>query len=89
MNTKDKITNTIREIETLLLKKNEQYGDSALKPIGLFAQGNPEDLIRVRIDDKLSRLALGDDSIETDEHIVLDLAGYLVLLLITMRDNNG
>ena len=55
MNTKDKITNTIREIETLLLKKNEQYGDSALKPIGLFAQGNPEDLIRVRIDDKLSR----------------------------------
>ena len=89
METKEKIKNTIREIESLLLRKNEQYGDSALKPIGLFARGNPEDLIRVRIDDKLRRLVCGDDSIESDEDIVLDLAGYLVLLLITMRDNNG
>ena len=86
MNTKEKIKQTIKEIEKLLLDKNEQYGDSAMKPIGLFARGNPEDLIRVRIDDKLSRLALGNDSIESDEDIVLDLAGYLVLLLIAMRD---
>jgi len=86
MSTKDKIIKVIKEIEELLLSKNEQYGDSALKPICLFAKGNPEDLIRVRIDDKLSRLAMGDESIESDEDIVLDLAGYLVLLLITMRE---
>jgi len=88
MDTKEKIKQTIKEIEQLLLQKNEQYGDSAMKPIGLFAKGSPDELIRVRIDDKLSRLALGNDSIESDEDIVLDLAGYLVLLLIAMRDEN-
>ena len=49
---------------------------------------NSQDLIRVRIDDKLSRLVRGNDNIESDEDIVLDLIGYLVLLLITMRDGH-
>ena len=45
MSTKDKIIKVIKEIEELLLSKNEQYGDSALKPIGLFAKGNPEEIL--------------------------------------------
>ena len=36
-------------------------------------------LFRSRIDDKLSRLARGD---QVDEDVVLDLLGYLVLLRV-------
>lgn len=83
--TQDKIRETIGEVLDLLIRKNEQYGNSALEPMGIFANGSAEELIRVRIDDKLNRLLQGDDSIESDEDIVLDLIGYLVLLLISMR----
>ena len=88
METKEKIREVMMELEELLVKKNEQYGDSVMEPIGIFAEGNSQDLIRVRIDDKLSRLVRGNDNIESDEDIVLDLIGYLVLLLITMRDGH-
>lgn len=88
METKEKIREVMIELEELLVKKNEQYGDSVMEPIGIFAEGNSQDLIRVRIDDKLSRLVRGNDNIESDEDIVLDLIGYLVLLLITMRDGH-
>ena len=71
----------------MLIAKNKQYGNSAIEPIGVFANGSAEELIRVRIDDKLNRLIQGDDSIEDDEDVILDLIGYLVLLLITMRNN--
>lgn len=88
METKQKIREVMMELEELLVRKNEQYGDSVMEPIGIFAEGNSQDLIRVRIDDKLSRLVRGNDNIESDEDIVLDLIGYLVLLLITMRDGH-
>jgi len=84
-----KIELVMKEMERLLLSKNEQYGDSALKPVGIFAQGSASDLIRVRMDDKISRLAMGHDAIEKDEDIILDLCGYCVLLLIAMRDEEG
>ena len=84
--TQDRIRATIREVEDLLIRKNQQYGNSALEPTGIFAKGSAEELIRVRIDDKLNRLLQGDDSIESDEDIILDLIGYLVLLLISMRE---
>lgn len=83
--TQDKIKAVISEVLDLLIRKNKQYGNSALEPMGIFAKGSAEELIRVRIDDKLNRLLQGDDSIETDEDVVLDLIGYLVLLLISMR----
>ena len=73
-------------IEKLLLSKNKQYGDSAMKPLGIFANGSAEELIRVRIDDKLNRLLQGDESIESDTDVILDLIGYLVLLLISMEE---
>lgn len=85
MNSKGKIREAIKSIEKLLIGKNEQYGDSALDPIGIFSKGDAESLIRVRIDDKLSRLARGNDSIESDMDIVDDLIGYLILLKITME----
>ena len=73
-----------REIAGMLAAKNRAYGNSALEPVQVFARGEAEDLIRVRLDDKLSRIrnnpaAFGEDP-------VLDLVGYLVLLLIARED---
>lgn len=86
MDTQKRIKEITKEVTDLLLKKNKQYGDSALNPLGVFAKGSAEELIRVRIDDKLNRLLQGDESIERDEDVILDLIGYLVLLLIAIRD---
>ena len=85
MNSEKRIKAITKEVTELLLQKNKQYGDSALKPIGIFAKGSAEELIRVRIDDKLNRIVQGDESIERDEDVILDLIGYLVLLLIALR----
>ena len=42
--------------------------------------------IKVRIDDKLNRLMLGNDSMESDEDVIKDLIGYLILLLVSQKD---
>tara|TARA_R110000824_G_scaffold226890_2_gene414675 strand:- start:1486 stop:1752 length:267 start_codon:yes stop_codon:yes gene_type:complete len=81
-----KIKMTGKEVMDLLLEKNKQYGNSVFEPLGIFSKGVPMESLRVRIDDKLSRLMRGNDSIERDEDIVKDLIGYLILLLIMMRE---
>ena len=88
MKSEKRIREIIEEVQELLIAKNRQYGNSALKPIGVFANGSATDLIKIRIDDKLNRLIQGDETIEADEDIVKDLIGYFVLLLIAMRDEN-
>lgn len=70
------------EIKSLLLEKNRAYGDSALAPLRIFSKADPVEQIRVRIDDKLSRLGRGTDC---GEDVVLDLLGYLVLLRIAQK----
>lgn len=79
-----KISALITKIESLLLLKNKQYGDSALAPIRVFSKADGQEQIKVRIDDKLNRLLQGDESIETDKDVIMDLIGYLILLLISM-----
>lgn len=81
MTTADRITETCDELKTMLLKKNESYGDSALSPIRVFSKLEAEAGLKIRIDDKLSRLMRGNDSFNEDT--VLDLLGYLILLRIT------
>ena len=85
-NIQKKIKETGNEITDFLLSKNKQYGNSVFEPIGIFSKNIPQESLRVRIDDKLSRLKRGNDSIECDEDIVKDLIGYLLLLLIMMRE---
>jgi len=68
------------ELANILVAKNRAYGDSALNPVGIFAHGDPEALIRVRIDDKLSRIR--NDPYALGEDAILDLTGYLILLMI-------
>ena len=78
--TADAIRRECRSLEALLLGKNAAYGDSALKPLSVFSRAAPGDGIRIRLDDKLSRIARGDGS--GDEDAGLDFIGYLILLRI-------
>lgn len=71
------------EIRDLLLEKNRKYGDSALNPVRIFSKADPLEQIRVRLDDKLSRLASAQNN--DDEDVMLDLLGYLVLYRVAQR----
>lgn len=72
-----------RAIRTMLVEKNRAYGNSALDPVRVFSKADSAEQIRVRLDDKLSRLARGSAG---GEDVALDLMGYLVLLSIAERD---
>ena len=79
---KKEITDTCDQIKNLLLQKNEAYGDSALNPIRIFSSADSTEQIKVRIDDKLSRLKRGAAA---GEDVITDLIGYLVLLKIANK----
>lgn len=70
-------------LKAMLLDKNALYGNSALDPLRVFSRASADEQIRVRIDDKLSRLSRGA-GVETED-IEADLIGYLVLLRISRR----
>lgn len=72
-------------IKDLLLEKNAKYGDSALNPIRVFSKASNVDQLLVRIDDKLSRIARGAGLVASDEDVIQDLIGYLVLLKIALK----
>ncbi len=82
-----KVNDILYRVGELLVNKNEQYGDSVNNPVRLFSKLDSEAGVRVRIDDKLSRLARGNDSIESDMDIVDDLIGYLIMLKMIMEEN--
>ncbi len=71
------------EIRELLTTKNRRYGNAAVEPFRLFSKANATEQIKVRIDDKLSRLANRQD--DEDEDATLDLIGYLILLRVAER----
>lgn len=71
------------EIKEMLVAKSRAYGASALAPVRIFSRSNVDEQLKVRIDDKLSRLAKGDPTAFGEEPVV-DLVGYLILLLIHM-----
>lgn len=79
---RDDLEREMQEIKEMLLEKNAAYGDSALAPVRVFSRADPVEQIRVRLDDKLSRLARGSDA---GEDVIADLLGYLLLLRIAMR----
>lgn len=68
-------------VADMLIEKNKAYGNSALNPVRIFSRADPVEQLRVRIDDKLSRLARGSDA---GEDVIKDLIGYLVVLRLAM-----
>lgn len=85
----DEIRAKCAEIAEMLVAKNRAYGNSALEPTRIFARDlDATAQIRVRVDDKLSRLARGlGSSDESLRDTTRDLIGYLVLLEIA-RDKS-
>jgi hypothetical protein len=74
------------ELKELLLEKNRKYGDSALNPVRIFSKASTLEQLKVRMDDKLSRLRNAQD--DDDEDPVTDLIGYLVLYKVALMHHN-
>ena len=87
MNTKDKIKEKCRLLEDLLVRKNDAYGDSALEPLGVFSSANASSGIKIRLDDKLKRIA-NAGLVEKTQDTLIDIAGYIILLTIA-QDNES
>jgi len=82
--TQKQIAEICDQIKTLLLEKNKKYGDSALNPTRVFSKANTLEQLYVRIDDKLSRISRGAGLLGSDEDVINDLIGYLVLMKIAL-----
>jgi hypothetical protein len=89
MSNAEAISATCDSIKVLLLEKNKRYGDSALSPVRIFSQVDTVEQLLVRIDDKLSRIQKGAGLVSTDEDVIQDLIGYLVLLKIALDKNKA
>lgn len=75
----EEITDDLRE---MLLAKNAAYGNAASDPLRVFSKCETVEMINVRMDDKLSRMARGSNAGEDAEW---DLMGYLVLKRCILR----
>ena len=73
----------VGELEDMLLAKNRKYGDAALNPRRIFSKASPSELIKVRLDDKISRIAAAQT--DEDEDPYWDMLGYLVLYRIAKK----
>lgn len=78
-----KVKKICDEVANLLIEKNRSYGNSALDPINCFYKGDATTAIKVRIDDKLSRIMRGKEYKQEDT--IMDLLGYLVILKISQE----
>lgn len=81
--TQGKIKEITDAMKDLLLYKNQKYGDSALKPKGIFYKGDGTNSILIRLDDKLGRVISNKEE-KPRVNDVADIIGYCTLLLISM-----
>tara|TARA_R110002153_G_scaffold57821_2_gene158848 strand:+ start:1901 stop:2164 length:264 start_codon:yes stop_codon:yes gene_type:complete len=84
MDTRDLIIQEADAVTQLLLSKNEAYGDSALHPENVFANGDAVENLCARIDDKLMRIKMRGINPDTED-TVQDLIGYLILLKVALK----
>ena len=78
----------MKSTRDLLIQKNQQYGDSALNPLGVFGNQDAVISLGARMDDKLMRLrgqGIGAQCVDT----LYDLQGYLTLLIIAIERRDG
>lgn len=82
---RDPIAVMCDRVKMMLMEKNRKYGNSALDPKRVFSKADPIEQLKVRIDDKLSRIQSGQ--VDEDEDVYMDLTGYLILLMIAKEEN--
>lgn len=83
MSTQEKIKLVFDTICKVVLKKNEQYGDSAIIPLGIFCKNTNYQQIASRLDDKLLRLKNLDPTTAAFRDTIVDLMGYCCLYIIS------
>lgn len=81
------VDKTMLEIGEMLKEKNKSYGNAALEPIRIFSKADALEQLKVRIDDKLSRISKGNEFIGDDT--IKDLIGYLVLYKIKTNEQEN
>jgi len=79
--TQGNITQVFNSMRDLVIEKNLRYGDAALAPKRIFSKLDAGEGIKVRMDDKISRIMNSDGAIRKND--VADLMGYLVLFSIS------
>lgn len=72
----------VDRVYDMLAEKNEAYGNSALEPLRVMSKAAPVEQIKIRMDDKLSRLVRGQAA---GEDAMKDLVGYYFLLKVAER----
>ena len=82
-----KLDEQLQEIRRFLIEKNKKYGSSALQPIRIFSKCDKIEAIKVRIDDKLSRIKLGNIEDDANSDSITDMLGYLLILKIAIRES--
>ena len=68
----------LAEVAEMLREKNRSYGDSIATPIHVFSKLDTVEGVKLRLDDKLKRIALGKRM--TGDNDVRDIVGYLAFL---------
>ncbi len=76
------VDQVLGDVGAMLKRKNKAYGNSALDPLRVFSKADDIEQLKVRIDDKLSRIARGKAE---GEEVEGDLIGYLVILQVARR----
>lgn len=84
-NTSFLIEETCDSLKSLLLYKNEKYGNSALQPINVFSKETADTGLLHRLDDKISRIKNNRDLRKND---IADVFGYVALLCVSRGWNN-
>lgn len=74
------IWDVIYDLAVMLLRKNVAYGNSFADPVRIFSRAEQQEQVRIRIDDKLSRIMRGQEFPGDDD--INDLIGYLILLKV-------
>jgi hypothetical protein len=82
--TRELIAWTCDDIKKMLLDKNSDYGNAALEPLRIHSKADPIEQIKVRLDDKLSRM-INEGPKNFKEDTLKDYIGYLIFLLIAQR----
>lgn len=89
MTFEEQVEKITTDIKNLLIEKNRNYGSSALNPLRIFSKCDKIEAIKVRIDDKLSRIKNGKISDDNGSDSITDLMGYLILLKIALEEGNN
>jgi len=87
MNVQQRIAEKCDGLKKLLQDKNRAYGNSVLDPVRVFSKASTIEQIKVRMDDKLSRIMRGQGTEAVPEDTIMDLAGYLIILSIAAEQD--